>query len=362
MSKSKKKKGTKQTLEFVEEPKKFRVKPIKCKSKKQKEFLEAIEDHTITLCNGIPGSGKAQPKNIIIPTPDGYKLFGNLKVGDLVFDRTGKETKVLNIYNQGVIDNYKVTFSDGRYTYCNNEHLWSVYTSRGNLKTITTQEMLDHGLFTHSNGKTRPIYKIPLNGAVEYNEREFEVSPYVIGAFLGDGCCLEKPLTISSKDEEIVAYLAHQLNAVSYTKCSANNCSWVFKYNELSGKGNKCNLQTSSVLGKYKDNVIQHCYNKSIPEEYKFGSIEQRKELLRGLLDTDGSADKRARVSFFTLSEKLAKDVQELCWSLGYISTIYIDRRDKYVNSNGVGYSVSIQCSLQEKLSLFRLTRKKERI
>ena len=58
MSKSKKKKGTKQTLEFVEEPKKFRVKPIKCKSKKQKEFLEAIESHTITLCNGIPGSGK----------------------------------------------------------------------------------------------------------------------------------------------------------------------------------------------------------------------------------------------------------------------------------------------------------------
>lgn len=102
--------------------------------------------------------------------------------------------------------------------------------------------MLDHGLFTHSDGKTRPVYKIPLNGAVEYNEKEFEVSPYVIGAFLGDGCCLEKPLTISSKDEEIVAYLAHQLNAVSYTKCSSNNYSWVFKYNELSGKGNKCNL------------------------------------------------------------------------------------------------------------------------
>ena len=58
MGKTKKVKGTKQTLEFTEEPKKFKVKAVKCKSKKQKEFLETIESHAITLCNGIPGSGK----------------------------------------------------------------------------------------------------------------------------------------------------------------------------------------------------------------------------------------------------------------------------------------------------------------
>ena len=37
MGKSKKVKGTKQTLEYVEEEKKLYVKSLKCKTKKQKE-------------------------------------------------------------------------------------------------------------------------------------------------------------------------------------------------------------------------------------------------------------------------------------------------------------------------------------
>ena len=56
--KSKKVKGTKQTLEYIEEPKKLHVKTIKCKNAKQKEFLRTIEDKEGTICTGIAGSGK----------------------------------------------------------------------------------------------------------------------------------------------------------------------------------------------------------------------------------------------------------------------------------------------------------------
>ncbi len=58
MGKTKKVKGTKQTLERVEMEKPFHVKAIKCKSLKQKEFLQAVDTHTVTLCNGLPGTGK----------------------------------------------------------------------------------------------------------------------------------------------------------------------------------------------------------------------------------------------------------------------------------------------------------------
>lgn len=57
-SKSKKKKGTKQTLVYVEEPKKLHVKTIKCKNARQKEFLRTIEENEVTVCTGIAGSGK----------------------------------------------------------------------------------------------------------------------------------------------------------------------------------------------------------------------------------------------------------------------------------------------------------------
>ena len=56
--KSKKVKGTKQTLVFKEEPQKLHVKSIKCKNLRQKEFLRTIESHEVTICTGIAGSGK----------------------------------------------------------------------------------------------------------------------------------------------------------------------------------------------------------------------------------------------------------------------------------------------------------------
>ena len=58
MGKTKKVKGTKQTLEYIEQPEKLHVKTIKCKNSRQKEFLKTIEDKEVTICNGLAGSGK----------------------------------------------------------------------------------------------------------------------------------------------------------------------------------------------------------------------------------------------------------------------------------------------------------------
>lgn len=56
--KSKKVKGTKQTIEYKEEPKKLHVKPLKCMNQRQKDFVQSIEKNEITICTGLAGSGK----------------------------------------------------------------------------------------------------------------------------------------------------------------------------------------------------------------------------------------------------------------------------------------------------------------
>ncbi|WQJ53953.1 MAG: PhoH-like phosphate starvation-inducible [Wendovervirus sonii] len=56
--KSKKVKDTKQQFEYVEEPQKFHVKPLKCMNAKQKEFVKAVNDHEVTIVSGIAGCGK----------------------------------------------------------------------------------------------------------------------------------------------------------------------------------------------------------------------------------------------------------------------------------------------------------------
>lgn len=58
MGKTKKKKGTKTQLEFIEKDVKFHVKPVKCLNEKQKEFINSIKTKEISICTGISGSGK----------------------------------------------------------------------------------------------------------------------------------------------------------------------------------------------------------------------------------------------------------------------------------------------------------------
>lgn len=336
-----------------------RVKPYKDDIYQQMLF-DSFAHNDVTLVSGPAGSGKACPNWTKIPTKNGYKLLGDIKVGDMVLDRFGNETKVLGVYPQGLKENYKVTFSDGRYAYCNNEHLWSYRTSKKNLKTITLQEMIDNGLQT-PEGDWR--YKIPRSAPVEFDKQDYDIDPYVMGVLLGDGCCKDPGLTISSADEEIIAECARLLGATSYSRQSDNNYSWQFYNSDIRGKGNKnIRLQTKKVLNKYLNEVAVGASEKRIPEIYKRGSIEQRFALLQGLLDTDGTIDsiKKGRVRFTSISLSLIKDIQEICWSLGMSANITTDNRENKYPITGVAYGLDISCPKQMKPNLFRLSRKKE--
>lgn len=325
----------------------------------QQLALDSLASNQITMLRGAAGSGKAQPNSTLIPTKKGYTKLGDIKVGDSVLDRFGNETKVLAVYPQGLKENYKITFSDGRISYCNNEHIWSCYTSKGHLKNFTLQQMIDSGLQTKS-GEWK--YKIPISAPVEYEEKHFDIDPYVIGAFLGDGCCKELPLTFSSNDEEIVSEIAKLIGAVEYHKNSELNFNWEFYFKEKTGiKGIKTKFQTAEFFENYASNLIQLAQYKSIPEIYKFGSINQRYSLIQGLMDTDGTIDnaQKGRTRFTSTSLKLIKDLQEICWSLGMSASISEDsRKEKY--TNGICYCLTISCKKEEKPNLFRLKRKKD--
>jgi replicative DNA helicase len=58
--------------------------------------------------------------------------------------------------------------------------------------------------------------------------------------------------------------------------------------------------------------------NKHIPVQYLRGSVTQRKALLAGLLDTDGTVTVSGAVQFAVTSKRLAEDTRELIASLGH--------------------------------------------
>lgn len=121
------------------------------------------------------GTGKRIADYTPIPTPNGWKTVGDIKVGDYIFGKNGKPTKVLNLY-KNVEKIWRITFADGRTIDCCGEHLWEYYDNGvrrvENTQTIYTRAK---NWFKNFTGKWR--FNVPMNEAVEYPEQEFDISP-----------------------------------------------------------------------------------------------------------------------------------------------------------------------------------------
>ncbi len=304
---------------------------------------------------GRPATGKGHPNWLEIPTPKGKVRFGDLKPNDYVFDQHGKPTKVVGVYPRGTLKTYEITLKDGRKTIVDEDHIWSVYTSKGNLKEITTKEIFETG--THRvdvNGKKHARYSIPLNGPVEYYPQSKSViDPYLIGVYLGDGCSSERPLTISGCDEFVFIKVAEITNTKP-KKISSKNYSWVFELKEH--KKNKKYLQTKDVFSNIPE-IVRYSHLKEIPEYLMKSSISERLELLRGLFDTDGSAyisKNSPYVKYSTTSRKMAYQVRELLFSIGYENKIRKDERGK-----NICYEISVLAEVSKLSELFKTSTKK---
>nr|DAN77817.1 MAG TPA: DNA packaging protein [Caudoviricetes sp.] len=313
--------------------------------------LNKIKLHTMTTLYGAPGSGKAEWVDNHIHTPIGVRRFGDLEVGDFVFDRFGKPTKVIGVFPQGDLEAYKVTLNDGRSVICNNEHLWAILTTRNNLKVKTLQEIIDEGYYyVDSKGSKHSTQSIPTHSWVMYEEKLVETPPYVLGAFIANGSLTSKYLTLTSNDEFVVAKVA-ELMGYTYKKNSDKKYNWYFYKEGKLVKTNDVNLYGNN--GKYS-------HEKFIPEEYLINSKEVRYQLLQGLMDNDGSVGSPingGKLSYSTVSKQLAEGIERLYGSLGYGYGRSVDKRE---GKNTV-YNILPKVPNKEKKLCVTLPRKLER-
>lgn len=312
------------------------------------------------------GVGKAVPNYTLIPTPDqGWKRVDEIKEGDYLIGANGAPVKVLRVHPQKEPKEiWEVRFKDGRVAECCGDHLW-YYRYRheahhgmrtSSLKTIYKEVMEGGSGYREGPGMEKGgfKFKVPLNSAVTYPEAQLPVDPYVFGLMLGDGSFRvddsNHVFYFSSEDWELPSTLAIFMGW-EYKKNSVANYTYCFYKN---GKL----IHVEDVIPKTHPLYNAYSVDKFIPQEYLLSSIEQRRELLRGLLDTDGHIDtpEKGRVSFSTISPRLAKDFASLVQSLGYTAVIAEDRREKY--KTDVCYRVQLWCPKADKPLLFRLSRK----
>ncbi|MGB9111279.1 MAG: AAA family ATPase [Acidimicrobiales bacterium] len=252
------------------------------------------------LLHGPPGTGKGQPVSALVMTPDGPRTMGSLVPGDEVIGSNGRPTTVTEVHLLGERDLFRVSFSDGSSLLVTEDHLWRVATMYGATHVYSTAELRKRGLF-ETGGKAR--FRIPLTEPVEFSPRELPLHPYLLGALLGDGT-FRHHLSISSADPEVIDRVGALLpTGDSLTKRTGYDWAVI-------GGATKVALKSFDLWDHYS-------YEKFIPDDYKWSSVEQRLDLLRGLMDTDGTIDKRGCVLYLTSSPQLASDVALLVESLG---------------------------------------------
>lgn len=329
-----------------------------------------IDAGTGLLVVARSGSGKAQPLYSKIYTPDGFTTMGEIKVGDSVLSEKGETIKVIGVFPQGIRDVYRIHFSDGVYVDCDENHLWKVYTANDRKRVadskryastfidpdrhtiLNTKEMIGkERIFMCRDRENVLNYKLPICKPINFNKKELPIPPYTMGALIGDGHFFETP-TISTIDKEILERVGNELQI---KPIHIDKCSYRLSY---------CKL--GSRLRKLFGREI-HSYDKFIPCNYLYSSLDDRVNLLRGLMDTDGSLSGEGTCSIFhTSSFKLAEDVRELVNGLGGTGHIvnrgykkYTYRGEKRI-SKRLAYDVMI--NLPNEINPFFLKRKAIRV
>lgn len=320
------------------------------------------------LFTGSTGVGKRLSDDTMIPvfSKNGvcWKRNGDLRVGDMVFNREGKPVRVIEVFHFTDCTMLEVELTDGRKILADPEHLWQYKSRFGDgaktWKVADTQTLMEKNKSKYYNkgrSATNVKFVIPMNKAVQWPERAYKVDSYVMGVVIGNGCLSEPIFSVSSNDEECIRHCAELIGAARYSK-SKSSYTWSFYDGTIAGNGREAYIHTSDLLSEVPDIIGKKSGEKFIPDIYKTGSVEQRWDLIRGLFDTDGTIEGsigRYNISYSTTSERLAYDIQHVLYSLGISSSVNChSRKDK--NDE---YDVHVKIGNADKHQFFWISRKK---
>jgi hypothetical protein len=283
-----------------------------------------------------------------IPVPSGWTTSARLAVGDELFDETGNICHVEGVFAVSESERrFRVTFDDGAQVEADEDHEWYTWSYRERIRrsalteefrsrrragrasravtksqkpwaslSITKENRTRLHTYIEAEGGVRTTaqlavsegHAVEIAGALQLNAVTLPLDPYVFGVWLGDGTRGNGQFT--GIDSEIWEKVEHAGFSVSHYANGRTHCI----------KGLLTVLRAMDCEQK-----------KHVPECYLRGSIEQRLELLRGLMDTDGYCAKDGQAEFSNTRKLLADTVYELAVSLGIKAT----RREKRARLEG---------------------------
>ncbi len=278
-----------------------------------------------------PAVGKALALDTVLPTPSGWTTIGDVAVGEFVLGADGRPTKVTRTTDVMMgRPCFEVEFSDGSVIVADAEHQWLTETRSSrksfqsardgrnrtkNQRTFaevrTTSEIAETLRCDTAEGRLN--HSVLLTAPLDLSEQPHLIPPYVLGAWLGDGTTASAQTT--GADPGIV-------------------------------------MRLESEATRRSVGVLD---NKHIPADYLRGSEGQRRDLLAGLLDTDGTVTSVGCPQFTTTSDRLYRDVYELIVSLGYRCEVSRERVPGHTEQSSTAFTLTFSSDVD----VFGLERKR---
>ena len=323
----------------------------------QKWAIFAIVNGHHSLVTAHTGSGKCLKFDTELVMFDGsIKKVQDVKVGDKLMGDDSTERNVLGLA-RGIEPMYEIKLSDGDSFTCNESHILCLrynvkpfikdnkngnryevswfdnkeikmksksFNYKNNDKercfneanilleekllkqesdfNISVKDFLTLSKYLQRNSLS---YKV----GIEFNKRNIQLDPYILGLWLGDGH--SSAARITNQDATILKYLNENLIKYDCFLKFISNYEYSFHtLKEYTRNGRKNNITT--ILRNY--NLLN---NKHIPDDYKINSRENRLKLLAGLIDSDGYYYCKT-YEIFQKNNSLAKDIVYLAKSLGF--------------------------------------------
>jgi hypothetical protein len=270
-------------------------------------------------------AGKAEPLALDtpVPTPTGWTTMGEIKPGDVVFGRDGRPTNVVAV---GPVHHdrqcYRIVCKQGESVIADALHPWVAVdrnTASRSERIYSTRELYEllNKPYDHHGYRL----SLPEAPTLELPEVDLLISPYVLGAWLGDGQTAGAAICGAWDD---LKYIAAEIDSRGYTVTR-----WESSRGATPGRrtDNAVIGLPGGVLAAL--DALGTLGDKHVPNQYLRASTDQRLDLLRGLMDTDGSVSHtgfrgQGQCSYSSKDERLARQVLELVRSLGYRASITV--------------------------------------
>ena len=298
------------------------------------------------------GFGKALADYTPILTKGGWKRLDELEIGTKIYDEKGKLTSVVDIFIQpDKLKTYRVIFDDKSYIDACENHLWTVLTNKysENKKLMddfinwptyvdkikTTKELLDVKV---NNGSRSYRHRIPTSQPLLFNDNQSKkllIDPYILGYHLGDGRTGRGRITSDFEDQ---LNLKRELDRLGYHHYT-----------------NGMQVYITGLTKQLREVGLLRDTTKFIPHSYLFSSITQRQELIRGLMDSDGTIAEDGKCVFYNVNKLLVEQVDFVLKSLG-IKTNVTGRKRK--ENEQTAYSIRFR----PNFNCFKLERKLKRV